>query len=125
GGSNAFVGYQQDGKAAVVLANRLTATGIEDLGFHLIDTELPLREGFGREMAEVDPALYAEYAGTYPIVPEFVLTITTRDDRLFVQATNQPQFEVFPEGGDRFFYTVVDAQISFQRDEAGQVSGLV
>ena len=59
------------------------------------------------------------------MTPEFILTVTVRDDRLFVQATDQPNYEVLPEGGDRFFYSVVDAQITFQRDAGGKVTGLV
>ena len=42
-GSNAFMGFARDGsRAAVVLANMQTQTGIEDIGFHLIDPEAPL-----------------------------------------------------------------------------------
>lgn len=66
-----------------------------------------------------------EYQGSYPIVPSFVLTVSVEGGGLWVQATGQPKFPVFATARDEFFYQVVDAQISFQRDEAGKVTGLV
>lgn len=66
-----------------------------------------------------------EYVGNYPIAPTFVLTVTEENGALFVQATAQPKFPVFAAAKDEFFYKVVDAQISFQRDASGKVVGLV
>jgi CubicO group peptidase (beta-lactamase class C family) len=66
-----------------------------------------------------------EYAGEYPIMPQFALTVTETDGALFVQATGQPKFPVFASARDEFFYRVVDARLSFQRDAAGKVTGLI
>lgn len=126
GGSNSFIGYRRDGKrGAVVLANRLTPTGIEDLGFHLIDERLPLQPGRGIAVAAIDASIYPDYVGNYAVTPDSVLGVTSRDNRLFVKASGQPDYEVLPEGKDRFFYTVVDARITFERDASGAVTGLV
>ena len=66
-----------------------------------------------------------EYTGAYPLAPQFVLTLTEADGALFVQATGQPKFPVFASAKDELFYKVVDAQLSFQRDSAGKVTGLI
>jgi len=66
-----------------------------------------------------------EYAGEYPLAPQFALTVTETDGALFVQATGQPKFPVFASARDEFFYRVVDARLSFQRDAAGKVTGLI
>ena len=66
-----------------------------------------------------------EYAGDYPLAPQFILTVTEADGTLFVQATGQEKFPVFAMAKDEFFYKVVAARVSFQRDAAGKVSGLV
>ena len=42
-----------------------------------------------------------------------MLTVTVEDGKLMVQATNQKKYQVFAESSTRFFYKVVDAQISF------------
>jgi len=66
-----------------------------------------------------------QYVGSYPLAPTFVLTVTDTDGKLYVQATGQQKLPVFASKHDEFFYKVVDAQISFQRDAAGKVVGLV
>jgi hypothetical protein len=42
-----------------------------------------------------------------------------------VQATGQDEYEVFPESDTRFFYKVVDAQITFELTPGGTASALV
>jgi Lon protease-like protein len=45
--------------------------------------------------------------------------------RLMVKATGQDKFPVFPESKARFFYKVVDAEITFVPDEEGQINKLI
>ncbi|HEU5081556.1 MAG TPA: serine hydrolase [Opitutaceae bacterium] len=66
-----------------------------------------------------------EYVGEYPLSPQFVLTITETDGALFAQATGQGKAQLFASGKDEFFYKIVNAQVSFERDTAGKVTGLV
>jgi hypothetical protein len=73
----------------------------------------------------VDPKIYAAYAGDYELQPGAVLTISKEENRLMAQLTGQQKFEIFPESETKFFYQVVDAQISFKKDMQGKVTGLV
>jgi len=66
-----------------------------------------------------------EYVGEYPLTPTFVITVTEADGTLFAQATGQGKAPVFASAKDEFFYKIVNAQISFQRDAAGKVTGLM
>ena len=66
-----------------------------------------------------------EYAGTFPLAPSFVFTVTEENGALFVQATGQQRFPVFATAKDEFFYKAVDARLSFERDAAGKVVALV
>ncbi len=74
---------------------------------------------------ELDPASYDELVGEYTLAPGAVLTVTREGDKLKVQLTGQPKIEVFPEAPDKFYYKVVDAQLSFVRDDAGKVTHLM
>jgi hypothetical protein len=76
-------------------------------------------------VADVDPAIYKSYTGRYEIQPGFVLSVSTKDNKLFVQATGQPEIEVFPESETKFFYKVVNAQLTFVKDEDGAVNKLI
>ena len=66
-----------------------------------------------------------EYAGDYVLTPAMTMNVAVQDGRLAVQATGQPRFPVYASAKDRFFYKVVDAQLTFKRDAAGRISGLV
>ncbi len=125
GGYRTFVGFDVErGVGVVVLEN--SVQGPDDIGFHLLDSSIPLREP-PREHHEIEvpPELLAEYVGVYELAPKFHLNVTLRDGKLFAQATGQPEFPIFAETKTDFFYKVVDAQVTFVRDESGKVTGLV
>lgn len=65
------------------------------------------------------------YARDYPLAPTFVVKVTAEGDHLYAQATGQPRFELFAEKKDEFFLKVVDAQVSFGRDDKGVVTKLI
>jgi serine-type D-Ala-D-Ala carboxypeptidase/endopeptidase len=73
----------------------------------------------------VDPKLFDGYVGRYELAANFILTVTREGNQLFVQATGQQNFEVFAESEKDFFYKVVDAQITFETDNAGRAVALV
>jgi serine-type D-Ala-D-Ala carboxypeptidase/endopeptidase len=66
-----------------------------------------------------------QYVGEYRIAPGFGIAVTREGGALFVKATNQPRFPIFAEAEDHCFLRVADAQITFQRDAGGVVTGLV
>ncbi len=127
GGYRSFVGYLVGARTGVVvLSNTFTATGVDDIGMHLLDPKVPLIPA-PREHKEitVDPKLFDSYVGKYQLAPDFILTVTREGDDLFAQATNQPKFRIFPETRRDFFYKVVDAQLTFETDEQGRANALV
>ena len=66
-----------------------------------------------------------QYAGSYTLAPGFKLIISEKAGQLYAQATGQGGNPVFAEAKDKFFLKVVDAQLSFQRNADGKISGLV
>lgn len=126
GGYRSFIGFLAKAKVGVVvLSNTSTEIGVEDIGRRLLDPTAKLAEApKARTAVTVDPALYDRYAGRYRLAPNFILTVTRDGDRLMVQATGQPTFEVFPESEREFFYKVVNAQITFEADDGGKAKRL-
>lgn len=101
----------------VLLANR---TGVpDDIAMHVLDPSIPLtpKPGPASERAEiyVPPETLAAYAGIYTLdsAPDFKLTVTLGSGQLQVQATGQQKFPVFAESATKFFYKIVDAQLTF------------
>lgn len=65
-----------------------------------------------------------EYVGKYELAPNFILTVRHDAGQLFVQATGQPEFEVYPSSETEFYLTAVEAQIKFNRNEEGNVDSI-
>jgi CubicO group peptidase (beta-lactamase class C family) len=75
-------------------------------------------------VAEVDPSGYDIYIGEYKLNQAAIITVTKENNKLFVQLTGQPKFEIFPRSETEFFLKVVKADVNFKKDEAGIVTGL-
>ena len=78
----------------------------------------------GDTTSKADTVIYDAYEGRYELVPNFIIKITQRGDSLYAQATGQQEAEIYPESETKFFYKVVDAQIEFNRNKAGEVESL-
>jgi uncharacterized damage-inducible protein DinB len=76
-------------------------------------------------------ATLPRYVGVYEIAPgtmldpALVLEITLGDGRLSVKPKGQPGARLWPESDSVFFLKEVDAEITFTRNPAGAVTGLV
>jgi len=77
-----------------------------------------------RRSIEVTEDTLSSYSGRYELQPGVVMVIRHEGARLLAQLTGQPEFEIFPESETKFFYRVVDAQITFDVDENGKTAGL-
>jgi nitroreductase len=78
-----------------------------------------------RKAIELETSLLQEYEGEYQLTPEISLKISREDSRMFAEATGQARVEIFAEANGKFFLNVTNAQITFTRDEAGTVTGLI
>jgi hypothetical protein len=78
-----------------------------------------------RKAVQVDPKILEDYVGEYELGPEFIVTISTKEGRLFAQGTGQPAFELFAETDSKFFLKDVPALLSFVKKEQGKVTHLI
>jgi len=126
GGFRSYIGFERRrGTGIVVLSNAETPAGVDDIGRHLLDPSAPLYQPpEERKRVAVDPKIFDTYVGQYQLSPDFVMTISRDGDQLFVQATGQPKLEIFAESERDYFLKEVDAQITFETDGQGRVTGL-
>ena len=78
-----------------------------------------------RTEVEIDNELLQMYVGEYRLTEKAKATVSQIEDRIFIQVTGQPKFRVFPMSPTRFFFKVLDAEIEFEQDEDGNITGLV
>ena len=132
GGANAgframLVAYAESGCGAVVMANSDSGDDLNEAILRSIANEYgwPDYRPKVRAVATVDPLVYAQYAGRYKINPELLLSVTTEEGKLYVQATDQPKVQLHPESKTKFFVTEAEVHITFFPDEKGDVSEVV
>jgi hypothetical protein len=75
-------------------------------------------------VAKVNPAIYDAYVGDY-LVGSRTCSVVREGDRLWLVAPGWMKAEAFPESETRFFLRAMDAQMTFLRNEKGEVSGFV
>jgi hypothetical protein len=73
---------------------------------------------------QVSEDILQSYLGTYSLSPNFEIVVTREGSQLFGQATGQGRFEMFPKNDTEFYLKVVDAQIHFNKNDAGEVVSL-
>ena len=61
---------------------------------------------------KVPAEIVARLQGRYQLAPAFILTVRADGEKLFVKATNQPEFRVYAESETEWKYRVVDARLS-------------
>ena len=126
-GFNTQVSYYPEDKLTVIVLGNLYGGAPEEIATKLaalVHGEKVVLSSERKEI-KVDPKLFEGYVGRYQLAPTFIITVTQEGDHLFVQATGQPKFEVFPEGERDYFLKVVDAQITFVSDSHGHATELI
>lgn len=64
------------------------------------------------------------YVGKYELMPGFVLNITKAGSQMKAQATGQPEFPIFPKTENVFYFKVVPAQLTFNKNGDGSIESV-
>lgn len=122
GGYRSFIGFTADRRHGIVVLTD-SAVDVDDLGFAALDDGAPLRASF--KVAALPDASLDDYVGTYKLAAGFLLKIFRMPDGLYARATGQLAIPIFPTAPNEFFAKVAGISITFTRDGAGAVNGLV
>ncbi|RYY14011.1 MAG: DUF3471 domain-containing protein, partial [Chitinophagaceae bacterium] len=61
----------------------------------------------------------------YELIPGFIMKITVQNNKLKVQPTGQPAYDLFAESDSSFFMKVVEAKATFVRGSDGKVEKML
>lgn len=128
GGYRTYAGFIKGGNRGVVVLTNCTAS-VDDIGVHLLNPKSPLTTpkapGAGYpEVVPVDASTLESYVGKYELAPAYILTVTRDDIQLKAQLTGQQTFPVFAKSQNVFFYKVVEAQLTFNKNPEGRVESV-
>jgi CubicO group peptidase (beta-lactamase class C family) len=73
----------------------------------------------------IDSKVYEAYVGEYELAPNQIITITVEDGKLMGAPTGKPKAELYPTSATEFFLKVVDARVTFVKNEQGVVTQLI
>jgi CubicO group peptidase (beta-lactamase class C family) len=131
GGINGFstflARFPEEKVTIVVLRNADYGAGPNKISQDLAAIVLGGKYEIPRERVaiKIDPKILDAYVGQYEFPTTFIITITKEGDSLMAQATGQPKFELFPESEIKFFYKVIDAQVTFVKDDKNAITHLI
>jgi CubicO group peptidase (beta-lactamase class C family) len=126
-GFNANLAILPEDSIAIILLSNVNTKLLAELNDSILNILLNKSQTapMQRLAIVVEEKTLLNYVGEYTLGPNFVITTSVDSSRIFVQATNQPKFEIFCEKPDYFFLRQVDAQIEFKRNQSGRVDQLV
>lgn len=116
--------YVDEKLTIIVLTNRAGANpgniahGIEAL---YASERIPVKH----KEVQLDPRSLDQFVGRYELEAGSVLSITRSGEHLWLKATGQPRYQMFPESPTDFFLKAIDAQVSFAKDASGKVTHLI
>ncbi len=67
----------------------------------------------------------AAYTGRYQLAPGLIFEVNRQAGHLFVKLTGQQALPVFPIRADHFVYDVVEAALTFERDDTHAITAIV
>ncbi len=127
-----MVAYSQTGQGAVIMTNSFKGERIIPELLRSIAREYGWGDFQPKEktIAKIDPNVYADYVGEYQFEfsSDYTLTVGTEAGNLTTelkQPTGQSKSEIFPESETKFFRKDADIEITFVKDEKGEVTHLI
>ncbi len=125
GGYHAMMLVNRQLKCGVVVLSNTATPAIDTLGESIIQTLAGMAaEPVKIPNVQLKPSDVQRLVGDYALAPEFVLSVTAKDDRLFVQATNQVQLRVYPSSLTEWSYREVDAKLTFELPDSGKATSV-
>lgn len=114
------------GQKEAAIENYKKSVELNPANQHGIDMLSELGEdisAFTKEFV-VPSEILESYVGNYELMPGFILSIIKDGDQMKAQATGQPILEIFPKSNDVFYLKAITAQITFNKNEKGEIESL-
>jgi len=125
GGYSSFAGFcPQTGVGVVVLAN--SEIGVDDIAVHVVDPNRPLDKPRPEGQSSMtDPYSFEGFVGRYRLAANSIVTVSREGNHLFLETAGEPRIEAFAQSREGGTFKVADAQIRFETDAFGRVTGLI
>jgi CubicO group peptidase (beta-lactamase class C family) len=119
-----YYGSMEGGNGVVVMVNSDNGGIMNEIINSVADVYKfkGLNRSSVKETVSVSEDVLRQYTGKYQLAPNFLLTISSNDGRIYGQATGQEKLEIFPEAQNKFFLKIAPIEIEFIKDASGKIS---
>ncbi|MHA4847057.1 serine hydrolase [Flavitalea antarctica] len=126
-GFNTFISRVPSENVVVIILNNVNTGGLDKIAHSLmaIIFQQPYEIPKEKKEVAVDEKILRDYAGDYELIPGFTLKISVHDNKLKVQPTGQPAYDLFAESETEFFMKIVEASATFVRGADGKVEKIL
>jgi serine-type D-Ala-D-Ala carboxypeptidase/endopeptidase len=123
GGFSSALWVDPETKAATAVLSNANA-GPDDIALHLLEPRIPVKGAAAAGSVAVPVALKTlqSYVGTYNLEPKFDVTIRLRDGKLFAQATDQVEIELFSQSDTAFVAPSSALEMVFENVKDGKAT---
>jgi CubicO group peptidase (beta-lactamase class C family) len=115
-GYHSYLAWDPERKIGVVVLTNAVIS-IDDVGLQLIRGLL--------KPVQIDPQVLDAYTGRYQFSNDIVVTIRVDGTRIYIQAPNQPEYELVALSEDQFTPREFEAEITFYKNDNGEVERMV
>jgi CubicO group peptidase (beta-lactamase class C family) len=116
--------YAHIGKGAIVMLNSNEIELMPEV-MRAIALEYDWPDVFEKEKAIVTLPRADLYSGLYLTKSGLQFNVVSRDGNLFLQCGQQPPLQFFPTSELEFFAKLVNTSISFEKDDAGNITAMM
>jgi CubicO group peptidase (beta-lactamase class C family) len=126
-GFTTMLAYYPDSKVSTAVLANLNGRAADQIAAHLGKLAHGEAVQLTTERKEITlpRETLAAYVGTYELTPQIKVMITLDGGQLMTQLSGQPKFPMFAESETKFFLKVVDAQLTFVKDDKGSVTDAI
>jgi CubicO group peptidase (beta-lactamase class C family) len=119
GGYRTYMGYDPKARVGVVVLSNMLRPVMDEIGPHLLNPSYPLSKMGPLAHPEItlDTKVFDRYVGTYQFDTKELIAISRDEGHFYAQLTGQRKLEVFAETARKFFYKVLDAELTFNMDD--------
>ena len=123
GGFRTFTGFDKTGSRGVVALSN-SSDNSDAIGWAILNDDI------ASIVVEKSNVVFSEdqitnLVGEYQLTQYVIIAISEKEGRFFIQLTGQPPFQIFATSETEFFLKVVEASITFVKDDSGKVTSLV
>ena len=123
GGFRTFTGFDTENKRGVIVLSN-SQDNSDAIGWGILNDDVASMVVEAAK-AILSAKQIAEIVGDYQLTPDVIASISETKGRFFAQLTGQSKIPIFAKSATEFFIKVVEASITFVKDDGGEVTSMV